>query len=70
MEYRGYIIKPSKSMPTLYQVATAGQGGKIPSVLDGLFTSTGIIKSIIDNYVESKPRKEVKNGETRTESRD
>lgn len=70
MEYKGYLIKPSKMMPTLYIVTTAGQGGKIPSVLEGFFTSTGLVKLLIDNYVESKPKKEPKNGETRTESGD
>lgn len=57
--YKGYIIKPYKLMPSSYCVATAGQGGKIPAVLDGLFTSVGIAKEIVDKYLEQK---EVKNG--------
>lgn len=57
--YKGYLIKPNKQMPSSYCVATAGQGGKIPAVLEGLFTSVGIAKIEIDAYLMSK---EVKNG--------
>ena len=57
--YKGYIIKPYKLMPSSYCVATAGQGGKIPAVLDGLFTSVGIAQDIVDTYLAQK---EVKNG--------
>lgn len=64
-EYKGYLIKPAFKSPTSYCVATAGQGGKIPAVLNGLFTSVGIAKEIIDAYVEEK---EVKNGKARKES--
>lgn len=59
MEYKNYIIKPSVDSPTLYNVATAGQGGKIPNVLDSLFTSIGIAKDTIDAYLGQK---ELKNG--------
>jgi hypothetical protein len=58
-EYKGYQIKPNPKSPTSYCVATVGQGGKIPAVLNGLFTSVGIAKEIIDAYVTAK---EVKNG--------
>jgi negative regulator of replication initiation len=61
--YKGYQIKPHKIMPTCYVVVTDGKGGKIPAVLDSLFTSTGIAKETIDNYLA----KGVKNGEARTE---
>ena len=54
IEYRGYQIKPHKQLPTSYVVATTGQGGKIPDVLGGLFTSTGLIKKLIDQYLEGK----------------
>lgn len=64
-EYKGYQIKPSQKSPTSYCVATVGQGGKIPTVLTGLFTSVGIVKEIIDAYVNEK---EVKNGKARNES--
>lgn len=64
-EYKGYLIKPHKLMPSSYCVATAGQGGKIPAVLEGLFTSVGIAKELIDTYTNAK---EVKNGKARNES--
>lgn len=63
--YKGYIIKPYKLMPSSYCVATAGLGGKIPAVLDGLFTSVGIAKEIVDKYLEQK---EVKNGKASNQS--
>lgn len=67
MEYRGFLIKANKAFPSLYEVSTAGQGGKIPAVLTGLFTSAGTIKLIVDQYCEQR---ELKNGKTRTESGD
>lgn len=67
MEYKGYLIKADKQSPTLFRVATAGQGGKIPLVLDSLFTSSGLAKAEIDSYLATK---ESKNGKTRTESGD
>lgn len=54
MEYRGYLIKPSGIGPKCYTIATEGRGGKIPAVMEGLFTSTGIATQIIDIYLESK----------------
>lgn len=75
IEYRGFLISPYKLVPTAYYVATAGQGGKIPKVLETLFTSTGVAKDSIDNYllyklekVINKSEKEVKNGKTSSES--
>lgn len=59
MEYKNYIIKPALDCPSLYVVATVGQGGKIPNILDSLFTSTGIAKDTIDSYLVMK---ELKNG--------
>lgn len=65
--YNGYIIKADKVSPMLYKIALEGQGGKIPVILDSLFTSLGLAKSEIDSYLLNK---EVKNGKARTESRD
>lgn len=65
-KYQGYLIKPDKNSPTNYVIATEGQGGKIPLVLDGLFTSTGIAKRAIDTYIETKGKKK---NEEATESR-
>lgn len=53
-EYKGYQIKPSKENPSSYIVVTEGRGGKIPKVLDGLFTSMGIAKDRIDSYLTLK----------------
>lgn len=66
-EYRGFLIKPAPNSPMNYLVVTAGQGGKIPKVLDTLFTSTGLAKYEIDSYLNSK---EKKNGKASTEGGD
>jgi hypothetical protein len=68
MEYKGYLINPHKVIPTSYVVATAGQGGKIPKVLESLFTSYGIAKDTIDYYLQNKDEKGVKNGKASSES--
>jgi hypothetical protein len=54
VEYQGYQIKPHREVPTNYIVVTAGKGGKIPNVLDGLFTTPAYAKHAIDNYLASK----------------
>jgi hypothetical protein len=56
-EYRGYQIKPSPTMPSHYIVVTEGKGGKIPNVLQGMFTNRTIPKGIIDMYLDSKETK-------------
>ena len=55
--YKGYQIKPDKAFPSSLVVATEGQGGKIPTVLEGLFTSYNVAKTSIDNYLEVKVKK-------------
>lgn len=67
MEYQGYLIKAYAPSPMLYNVATAGQGGKIPKMLESLFTSTGIAKAAIDEYLAIK---ESKNGKASSQSGD
>lgn len=57
MIYKNYIIKPDKAFPSSLVVATEGQGGKIPAVLEGLFTSYLVAKTSIDTYLETKVRK-------------
>lgn len=52
--YEGYDIKPHKEVPTSYIVVTSGKGGKIPNVLDGMFTSRAVAKDKIDTYLRSK----------------
>ena len=64
-EYRGYLIKPCAASPMLVTVATSGQGGKIPNVLDSLFTSVGTAEQVIDAYLEQK---ELKNGKANNQS--
>lgn len=62
-EYKGYLITPNPASPSLVKVATAGQGGKIPRVLEGSFTSYGVVEGLIDKYIESL---EVRRGKTAT----
>lgn len=66
-EYKGYLIKPSKVSPMNYAVATAGQGGKIPVVLDSLYTSVGVAMQAIDEYLDTKVKR---NGKAGSESGD
>lgn len=61
--YKGYQIKPHKEYPSNYIVVTDGKGGKIPAVLEGLFTSRGIAAETIDKYLTTKQTKDTKNGE-------
>lgn len=58
IEYKGYQIKPHKEFTTSYVIATVGKGGKIPNVMDGMFTSTGLCKTVIDYYLEGKEKRE------------
>lgn len=64
MNYKGFLITSAPTSPSLYRVATEGQGGKIPNVLGGLFTSKDVIVQLIDMYVETQ--KGVENGKTAT----
>ena len=67
-EYLGYQIKPHKEYPSSYIVVTAGKGGKIPDVLSGMYTSTGIAKTAVDKYLASKPKKDIDNAEAVNQS--
>ena len=58
LEYEGYQIKPHKDFPTSHIVVTSGRGGKIPNVLDGLFTHPNYAKEAIDKYLSTKVKKE------------
>lgn len=57
MNYQGYIIKPRKNLPTIYEVVTEGQGGKVPDVLTSLFTTRRTAMDAIDAYLENKVKK-------------
>ena len=61
--YKGFQVKPHKQYPNNYVVVTDGKGGKIPNVLDTMFTSRGIAKEEIDRYLGNKV-KDVKSAET------
>lgn len=58
-EYRNYYIKPDKQYPNNCVIVTAGRGGKIPTVLEGLFTSVRVGMEAIDKYLMGKPEKDV-----------
>jgi hypothetical protein len=53
-DYKGYIIRPHPQNPKCYIVTLSGRGGKAPECLSGMFTSSGIIKGIIDRYLDGK----------------
>ena len=57
MNYRGYIISSDPISPTLYSVATEGRGGRIPTVLEGRFTSVQWVKGLIDVYLANQEEK-------------
>lgn len=64
--YKGYYIKPDKITPNNCVIVTEGRGGKIPNVLDGLFTSIQTAVNAIDKYLMVK---EVANDEKVDKSR-
>lgn len=66
VEYRNYFVKPSKISPSVYEIVTTGQGGKIPDCLKGMFTSRTLAKAEIDLYLEQKLSKGKKNEEDST----
>lgn len=68
IEYRGYQIKPHKEHPSNYIIVTTGKGGKIPDMFSGLFTSTGLAKTLIDVYLDTKSTKELRNDKTSNQS--
>lgn len=51
--YKGYYIKKS-SVPRSFNIVTEGQGGRIPNVMRGEFTSVGVAKNLIDNYLDKR----------------
>ncbi len=53
-EFKGYYIKPDKQFPNNCVIVTAGRGGKIPNILDGLFTSIQTATNAIDKYLMVK----------------
>jgi len=60
--YQGYQIKPHPQHPHSLIVVTEGRGGKIPAVLEGMFTNRKTAMTVIDAYVESKTKKDIGDG--------
>lgn len=52
--HKGYIVKPAPASPSSYVIVTEGRGGKIPAIMEGVFTSPAWAKEVIDRYVGSK----------------
>jgi hypothetical protein len=67
-EYKGYQIKPYREVPSCVVIVTAGQGGKIPDILSGVFTTRSTAMKEIDKYLDNKPVKEETNGKARSKS--
>jgi len=53
-EYRGYEIRPHMNNPRSLIIVSPGRGGKIPKILEGLFTDRFVAKQAIDCYLEAK----------------
>lgn len=60
MKYKGYLINPSKTGPSLYSVAVEGKGGKIPNCLSGYYTTRTFAISDIDRYLDTKEKSNAK----------
>jgi hypothetical protein len=58
VQHNGYDIKPNKETPNCCIIVTSGRGGKIPNILDGMFTTPEYAKRAIDKYLESKIKKD------------
>lgn len=64
-EYKGYQIKPFNPVPSSYVIVTAGKGGKIPNVMEGVFTTRAIAMQLIDQYVTAKETENDQKGNKR-----
>ncbi len=61
IKYKGYDIKPPINLPMSYIIVTSGKGGKIPDILNGMYTHPTLAKRDIDKYLDSKPVKDTYN---------
>lgn len=59
VEYRGYYITPFAAVPSCYVISTEGRGGKIPRIMEGVFTSRSVANSVIDLYLEIPKEEQV-----------
>lgn len=66
--HKGYMVKPYKPVPNVLVIATVGQGGKVPNILSGLYTSYNTAVRAIDDYVASRPVKEKADAKTTSEA--
>jgi hypothetical protein len=64
--YKGYQIKADKKHPGCLCVVTEGQGGKIPNILSGMYTTYSLAFRDIDTYLETKIQRG-RNAKTETE---
>jgi hypothetical protein len=64
LEHRDFYIRPKKDYPYCYVISTVGKGGTVPDCLSGMYTTKTLAKTDIDKYLNNKPVKEEKNGET------
>lgn len=53
-EYKGYLIRPIPGNPHSLTIAVAGKGGKIPRVMEGMFTDRTTAQRVVDLYLDSK----------------
>lgn len=65
--YRGFQVKPMPEHPTILIVVTDGKGGKIPSVLSGMYTHFNVAKREIDSYLDNRKEDGKKSNKTVTE---
>lgn len=72
ISHKGYYIKNHKSFPGSFLIVTEGQGGRIPDIMRGLFTSVGAAKGVIDSYLDIKAlvKERANASKTRTKSGD
>ena len=54
MVYRGFEIRPHSNTPQMLLITHHGKAGKIPTLLNGLFTSYYAAKQSIDVYLTDK----------------
>lgn len=70
MNYRGFLIKPSKKFMPNYEVSVPGVGGSIPDYLGSIYTSVGKAKEAIDIYLTPKPKRAYNVSKTKPKSGD
>lgn len=54
--YQDYKISPCKNLPMTYEISFDGKGS-VAQPLQGLYTSIGLAKQAIDNYLMGRTTK-------------